>query len=328
MSVVDLSKNLSNFSSLLNSAWLAKISLFVGIIVVSSSGLLIKLSETEITPFAVAFNRLWIAALAFLLWDLIDSPRNLDTDSQKYVQKVPSYSNIIMLVIAGVIRGTVLIIWGYALLYTNVTNFTLLHNLEPLFIPLFLGLFLTQGFDNKFWLGWVLTMLGLAGIFFDDFRLISENILGDFLALFASFITTLYYIIKEKLVVEISVNTILKYVCLIGALILLPITLITSPTIFPDSFHGWIWIISLGVLCQFIGHSLITYSLKNVSSALVTLCLPLEVVFASLLSQVFLLEKVSFLVYLSCLIVLVGVCIATLSSSTIKTSVEEKIESV
>jgi drug/metabolite transporter (DMT)-like permease len=311
---------ISNFFSVLSSTWIARISLFIGIMMVSSAGLFIKLSEKEITPFAIAFHRLWIATLAFFLFKIIDSRLNsgMDVNELPQAENNLTYTNIVMLVVAGVVRATVLIIFGYSLLYTNVTNFTLLNNLSSLFIPIFLGLTIIQKLDHKFWLGWLITILGLGGIVINDLRMTPENVFGDSLALFASFLTAFYYIIKEKLVVELSVNTILRYVCLIGALILLPLTLTTSDKIFPESLSGWISIIGLGILCQFMGHGLITYSLKHLSSSLVTLCLPLEVILASVWSKIFLVEKLSSFDYLSCVIVLVGVCIATFSPSTIK----------
>jgi drug/metabolite transporter (DMT)-like permease len=305
-----------------NRIWVARVALIIGVVIVSGAGLFIKLGESEITPFAVAFNRLWIAALAFLAWNIVDSR----TPSEQSAKQPLTYSIIILLVIAGIIRSVVLILWGYSLFYTSVTNFTLLHNLEPLFIPLIAGIFTEQQFDRIFWIGWLIAVVGLTGILLEDLTLNSESFLGDFIAFSAAFLTTFYYLIKEKLINYFSVTSLLNWVCLIGALILFPVTITTSERIFPYSISGWVAVVSLALLCQFIGHGLITYSLNKLSSALVTLFLPLETIFATIWSNLVLSEKLNILNYLSCLVVLVGVSIATSSSSSVKLEQDEQIE--
>ncbi len=300
------------------STWLARLSLLVGVLITSLAGILIKVGEQDVSPFSITFNRLWIAGLAFLIWEVVGDHFSHQMLPVKTIDEEPSYKDWLLLTIAGLIRATAISLWAYSLLFTSVTNFTLLHNFEPIFIPL-IAIFYNRKIPGRgYWLGWLLSVVGLLGLALEELHITSTTLVGDEIALSAAFLTTFYYFIKEKLVVKFTVHKILMWVCFIGALFSLPLILLNGEAIFPHNYQGWFAVILLALLCQFLGHGLITYALKCISAELVMLALPMEVILAAILSRITLNEVLSIPNYLCCGVIVIGMIIATSSPSSLR----------
>lgn len=296
----------------------ARLALFIGVAIVSFDGIFTRIAAEELTPIAITFDRLWITAISFLIFDW------LRTDNQPGQYREITRKSIYNLIFSGLIRGFVFLIWAFSTINTSVTNLTLLRNLEPLFLPFFVGFSVLTLFDRRFWIGWVVAVSGMLGIVYTDINSYSENLIGDGYAVIASIFSTIFYLMKEDLIESFPVATMLKWVFVIAAILISPIAFIFAPRILPESIMVWLSILGLSILTEFIGHSFITYSLRYLSSGIVTLLLPLEAVLASATASVTLGESLSILNYLSCLVILGGVLVAASSSSTVKTAANQE----
>ena len=111
--------------------------LFVAVVSLSMAGILIRLSESEISPIATTFNRLWIATLVFGLWNGVNSTGNRFFDKPTEHQE-PYTSGIIgQLVAAAAIASVSLLLLNWSLAHTSIANAIVLRNASALFTPLF-----------------------------------------------------------------------------------------------------------------------------------------------------------------------------------------------
>ena len=111
---------------------------------------------------------------------------------------------------------------------------------------------------------------------------------------------------------------ILMWSSLIGAVIVLPILLITQDKIFPSSWQGWLAVISLAIICQAVGQGLVAYSLNKLSASFVALFLVLDPVLSAIEAWIIFSERLSFLSWMAFAIILLGIYITLYSKSIVK----------
>lgn len=304
---------------------LAFASLFVAIVALSMAGILIRLSEREISPIATAFNRLWIATVVFGLWNGVTSPSSQlfasPTDQQE--SDVSGKWRLGLLLAAAAISSIALLLWNWSLTQTSVANATLMRNFNALFTPVLGWLLLGQRYDSKFLMGMVVAIGGVVAVGLKDIHVATSNLQGDTAALLAGMLISIFLLIVEQLRTQLTTPTILLWRCGIGTLLTLPIFLLAGDKFFPGSVVGWLAVIAQAVICQFLGQGLMVYSLKRLSSGFVSLVVPLEVVFAAIAAWAVFSEEVSFYNWLAFAVVLLGIYLAKSSQSTVK-PIEEK----
>lgn len=108
--------------------------------------------------------------------------------------------------------------------------------------------------------------------------------------------------------------------CGLGTLLILPILLFSEDRIFPYSVRGWVFVISLAIVCQVLGQGLLAYSLKKFSSGFVSLVLLLESILVAIAAWVIFGERLSLFDLGAFLAILLGLYLAVSSESTIKES--------
>ncbi|WP_334762140.1 DMT family transporter [Nostoc sp.] len=112
-------------------------------------------------------------------------------------------------------------------------------------------------------------------------------------AIVSAIFLSAYLLIIEKLRTKFSPATIQLWICAIAALVIFPILLFTQAQVFPSTVSGWLWVISLALICQVLGHGLLTYSLATFSSVVVSLVHLLEPVFSGIFALVIFSEKLT-----------------------------------
>ncbi|NET31535.1 MAG: DMT family transporter [Cyanothece sp. SIO1E1] len=293
--------------------------LSLALIAVSFAAIFIRWSEQEIGPNATVFNRLWIATLVFGLWDGLKfmqsrQSENLSLKPLKYTQQ-----DLLLLLIVGVVSSASVACWAWSLTQTTVANSTLLRNLTPLFTSLGGWLFLSQRFESKFIVGMGLAMVGAIAIGWDDLELATANFIGDGVALLSALFYGVNLLVVERLRAKWATPTILLWRCSIGALLLLPVVLLSETRLFPYSWQGWVVVICLAIVCQAFGQGLLVYSLKNFSSGFIAIFLLLEPVLTAGLAWLIFAENLSLLNGLAFSLVLAGIYLAKSSQSAQQT---------
>ncbi|WYL99391.1 MAG: DMT family transporter [Gloeotrichia echinulata DVL01] len=295
---------------------IAFILLSVALVALSFTAILIKLSVREISANATVFNRLWIATIIFGLWNAINELRTKKLDDQ-IIPKEPYQSReIILLVAVAVVHVVGRVLWSWSLTQTSAANATVLSNLPPLFTTLGAWLILGQSFNRRFVIGMVIALAGAFTLGLDDFLLSgdilnSQNaIIGDAAALLSSVFYAASFLIIERLRSRLPVQNILVWRCFLGTLFILPVVLTFEDQIFPISWFGWLTVFGLAAICEALGHGLVVYSLKYLSSSFVTIFLLLEPVMTAILAWFIFSESLSLVNLLALSFILQGIYLA------------------
>lgn len=285
---------------------------------VSSAAILVKFSEQEISFTATIFYRLFLTTIFLTIWQVI-----VGENGQGFWSRVLNFSSdnlliIIQLIIAAICITTDLTIWSWSLTQTSVANATILANMTPLFTSLGVWLLWHKPFEKRLLIGIIIAVGGAITIALDDFSIVGNKLGGDLAALVSAIAFAVYLIIVERLQTQFNTSTIVLYTCAIGSMFLLPITLFSQENIIPHSWHGWLSVIALALICQIIGQGLLVYSLKCLSCEIVALSLLLEPVLAAIGAWLFFSETLSLSNWVGCAIVLLGMYLAISSPSAIK----------
>jgi drug/metabolite transporter (DMT)-like permease len=298
------------------------IPLFVAIISLSIAGILIRFSTFEINYISITFNRLWIATLAFALWECITN-RNTDLFHKQIdpheLGQIYTYKTVFLLMMATMSASLGLLLWNWSLSQTSIGNATLMRNFYIIFTPGLGWLLLKHIYNRQFLLGMIVAIAGVILIAFEDLQIAESHLIGDLSALLSALMISIFFLIAEKLRKSFNTTTILLWRCGLGTLLILPLFLQFGNPFFPYSVTGWLTIIAQAVICQGLGQGLLVYSLKRLSSGFISLAVPLEVVFASIFAWIIFSETISFLNWLGFAIVLLGIYLAKSSKSSLKT---------
>ncbi|NJK40305.1 MAG: DMT family transporter [Acaryochloridaceae cyanobacterium SU_2_1] len=289
---------------------LSLLAMIGAIVALALAAIFIKLSERELGPFATIFNRFWIAYLVLRVWHEAEVWRSASKEAIEVPADTSTRKDQLLLAAAALMFWGCIAFWAWSLTQTGVANSTLLHNLTPLFTTLGGWLILDQRFDRRFLLGLVVALVGASVLGFGDLQISAAHLTGDLAALFSALFSAANLMLIEKLRAKFSVTTILLRCCFLGAVLTLPITLLTEERLFPVSASGWLAVIGLAVVCQVLGQGLQAFSLKKLSSSLVGVLLLLDPVLAALIAWVVFAEGLTLTKWIAFLVVLLGVYLA------------------
>ncbi|MEH2106691.1 DMT family transporter [Nostoc sp.] len=314
--------------NLSNQTKIALASLFVGVGAISFGSIFVRLSETELSPNATVFNRLWLGSAIFLLWNGYKAIRQR-LSLEKPVQQQPYTSQDLWLLLgAGIFWAATLVFLAWSLTQTSVAISSVLHNLAPIFTSLGVWLLFRKGFEKQFLIGMVIALGGAIAIEFEELQIATDEVQGGFAAIVSAIFLSAYLLIVEKLRTKFSPATIQLWICAIASLIIFPILLFTQDQLFPSTVSGWLWVISLALICQVLGHGLLTYSLARFSSVVVSLVHLLEPVFSGIFALVIFSEKLTFSNWVGFAVVLIGLYLAVSSQAAINYPFQESIKSI
>ncbi|MEM1170014.1 MAG: DMT family transporter [Cyanobacteria bacterium P01_H01_bin.35] len=299
--------------------------LFLAAVGLSFAAIFIKWSEIEISPNATVFNRLWIATVVLGFGNTLNfvylklSNRQLNIQS---VEDTPYTKTVILLLLGlGFSYLGFQSLWAWSITQTSIGISTVLHNFTPIFTTLSAWIFFGQRFEEKFLIGMVITIAGIVFIGIGDIQIANgtnNKMLGDVAALFSAVFYAGYLLIIEQLRSKLSATKILMWSSLTGAILILPILIVTGEKIFPYSSNGWLAVISLAVISQVLGQGLVTYSLDKLSAGFVALFLLLDPVLTAIEAWIIFSERLSLLDWIAFVLVLLGIYLALSSKSSIQ----------
>ena len=294
--------------------------LFIATVAISFAAIFIKWSEVEISANATVFNRLWIATVVLGFWNsgnFIYLKLSNRQSNQESLEDMPYTKTVIGLLLAlGIVYLGFQSLWAWSITQTSIAISTVLHNLTPIFTTLSAWLLLNKRFERRFLLGMVLAIIGIIVISIEDLQIASGKISGDLAALLSAIFYAGYLLIIEQLRPQLSASKILMWSSLTGAILTLPILIVTGEKLFPYSWNGWLAVICLAVICQALGQVLVAYSLNNLSSGFVALFLVLDPVLTAIEAWVIFSEKLILLDWIAFLLVLLGIYLALSSKSS------------
>jgi drug/metabolite transporter (DMT)-like permease len=292
----------------------AKIFLYYGVVALSMGSIFARWLGQELSPQAIVFNRLllgipifglgYFKTWRFPLW--ATDPKIQD----RSVQPIYTYPDIGYLIGAGVGFALSLTLLALSITQTNIATASVLHNLSPIFTGLGLWILFGQTLCPKFIIGMGMTLFGMGLVEWGEFQASPDSLWGDVEAVLSSIFLAFYFICIEQTRSKFSAVTVQIWVCSFGALTLFPFLIFTHDRLFPVSSQGWLMILALTLTCQLIGQGMLTYSLKQLSSVLVSLIHLLDPVFSGIFAWLIFKESLGFAHVGGLIIILIGLSLS------------------
>ncbi len=310
---LQLTSKLMEFTSGLsakNNTTRALFALFPVLIIFAVVPILIKLSEYEINPNTLIFNRFWMALPVLGCWNGILQLQQKSNNKPIPVKLFPQDRKwLLLLLLSGVFSGGQQLLYAWSLTQTSAANSEVLHSMTPLFTTLIGWIFLNQQFEQRYLLGIAIAICGSCALVANDFSITIDKLQGDGLALASAILWSGYLLVLEKLQIQFSINVITIFTCLVGTVFLLPILLVSGDDLFPHSWQVWLIIGTLGTL-EIFTKICLTYSVKWISSGLIATILLLHPVITAILAGEIFSETLSLLNWLAFFVILLGVYLA------------------
>jgi drug/metabolite transporter (DMT)-like permease len=287
--------------------------LAIAIVALAFSPIFTKLSELELSPTTIIFDRLWISSLIVSCWQLIGT---FQSEQANLTKSNSNYHEKKLLFLASFSATASALLWAISFTQTSIASSTVLRSLTPLFISLGAWLILKQHFKSQFIIGMILAIIGAMVIGWDDLQVGNDYLLGDGIAILSAAlhgvnILTVGYLRERGCTTE----RVLLWRCVTGSLIILPVLLLTNTQLLPISLLGWSTVIALAVVCQTFGQGLLVFSLQQFSSSFVGIFALLKPLVTALLAWVIFAEVVSATSAIALVLILFGIYLAQSSNS-------------
>jgi drug/metabolite transporter (DMT)-like permease len=285
---------------------LALNALFAGALAIAFAPIFVRLSQ--VGPTATAFWRLSLSLPVLWLW------MSRDSRSQAVRAKSSNSGGYRRLVIAGVFFAGDLGFWHWSIRYTSVANATLLANFASIFVALVSWLYYHQRIKRNFVVGLLLALAGTLFLVDASFNFGGTHLLGDALGLVTAMFYGAYILAVKHLRDDYSTVTVMTWVVMVSALIILPVTWLFGENLFPSGLNGWLVLFGLALISQVGGQGLITYALAKLPASFSSVGLLVQPVGAALLAWILLGEGIGVLQIAGGVLVIGGIYLARRAS--------------
>lgn len=272
------------------------IPIFIGVISVSLSAIFVKLSNAD--SGVIAFYRMLFSIVIMLPLFLMKYQHEL-----KHLSKRDwMFSSV-----AGIFLAFHFILWFESLNYTSVASSTVLVTMQPLFAFIGTYLFFKEKITLKTIVAGVIAVVGSVLIGWGDFRVSGTALYGDILALIACALVTGYLLFGQDVRQRLSLITYTMVVYSICTITLFFYVMIKGESFGPYPAIDWIWFLLLAIIPNLLGHNLFNWSLKWVSTNVISIAILFEPIGAAILAILIFEEYLSGSQIIGGIIVLLGV---------------------
>ncbi len=250
--------------------------LLSGGVAIGFAGILMRLSD--VNPVASAFWRMALAAPLLWLWAWRSGERDRAAGLRTELGRA--------LFLAGLFFAIELGIWHLSLHYTTVANATLLSNMAPLFIALWLWWVHKIRFGSGFLFGMALAIVGAVFLVGPGVDGGGPHLLGDGLGLLATTFYAAYQLVIKDARRHYSTARLMAWSTTITALLLLPFALWMAGPFWPAGAAAWLPLVGLALVAQIGGQTVIAYAFAHLPASLASISLliqPLTAAIAALI---------------------------------------------
>jgi len=274
------------------------IPIIIGVISVSLSAIFVKMSNAD--SGVIAFYRMLFSIVLMSPVFLLKYTHEL---------KMLNKRDWMFSIIAGVFLSFHFILWFESLNYTSVASSTVLVTLQPLFAFVGTYIFFKEPLSMKTILSGLIAIAGSVLISWGDFQVSGTALYGDILALIACALITGYLLFGQDVRKRISLITYTFVVYSVSSLTLFLYVLVKGESFGPYPAAEWMWFILLAIIPNLLGHTLFNWSLKWVSTNVISIAILFEPVGAAILAFYIFGEKLISTQIIGGLIVLAGIII-------------------
>ena len=287
---------------------LAFVGLITGALCISLAPILVRMSEIE--PNATAFQRVFLALPILFIWMMVANRKSIST-----VKGPLSTNNILWLIVPGVFFAADIGFWHWSIRYTTIANATLFANFAPVYVTLAAVVIYKEKFSKNFLIALLIAIIGTVILLGTSANLANNYFKGDVLGMITAIFYAAYLISVGRLRSRFNTASVMFWSSFTAAMVLLPVSIYSGDTIFPETQSGWFTIVALAWVSHVAGQGLIVYALAHLSTAFSSVSLLVQPVCAALLAWVIFAESLTSLQIMGAVIVLSGIYLARRSSS-------------
>ena len=245
----------------------------IGVIAVSMSAIFVKLANADagvIAFYRMLFSVLIMAPIFF--W-------KYTTELKVLTKRDWGFS-----IIAGIFLAFHFILWFESLNYTSVASSTVLVTLQPLFAFAGTYFFFKERLSVKTILSGLIAIGGCVLISWGDFQISGSALYGDMLALAACGLVTAYLLFGQDVRKRLSLVTYTFVVYGVSMITLFFYIVVKGESFGPYPANEWLWFILLAIIPNLLGHTLFNWSLKYVSTNVISIAILFEPIGAAILA--------------------------------------------
>jgi drug/metabolite transporter (DMT)-like permease len=248
----------------------------VGVISISCSAIFIKLASAP--AIVTAFYRMLFTVIMltpFLLWRLV----------RQRGQWRLTVKQLVTSSVAGGFLALHFAFWITSLNYTSITSSTVLVTLQPLFVMGGGYLLYQERVGHRALIGAMVSICGGIVLGYGDIGFGPDTLYGDLLALAGSLLVACYLLIGRNVRQRVDVLPYTYLVYLSAAIVLfLGNAILTQQPLTGYSEATWGWFVAMALVPNILGHSIFSWALKYVSTAVVSVSILGEPVGATILT--------------------------------------------
>lgn len=273
----------------------------IGVVIISFSGILIKLSTAP--PLIIAFYRMFFSSI--ILTPFFFS---------RYRNSVGLFLDY-RPAIVGLLLSFHFILWITAFEYTNVANAVIFIALQPLFTLILEMIFARDDLRKGIVSGVLFALVGSIIISIGDISYLFSKIWGDLLAIAAAFMAASYLFVGRSLREEVEYFPYIYVVYTYTALILGLFVFIFDIPLSGYGRYNFLYFLGLAVGPTLIGHSSFNYSVRFLPTTIVSLAILGEPIMTTIFAWFLLGEKITLVTFIGGLFIITGIYQATVNSS-------------
>jgi drug/metabolite transporter (DMT)-like permease len=276
--------------------------LILGAVMVSFSGIFVKLSE--VGPTMTGFYRMFLALPIFAIW--VFSQRGAPRAEPRARKRA-----FMATTLAGISLAVDLIAWHWCLKFASVAAATLMGNTAPIWMAAFGFAFLGERFGARFLLGMAAALGGvwllLAG---GDKGFDMHSSLAFVLGMAGAITYAAYLRSGKEARRSFSTAEVMFWGSLVASIVLLPVGLLTEDKFIPQSLSGWGAVLGLALVSQTIGQTMINWAVAHLPAAFSSLTLLINPLASAVFAWILLNEGLSHWQILGGIVVLAGIFVA------------------
>lgn len=272
--------------------------LFIAIVSVSSSSILIRLSEAP--PLAIASYRLGLASLFMIA---VAYMKKELSQLKKMTKK-----EAIALTLSGFFLYIHFATWITSLFYTTVATSVIIVDSSPLFVAVLSFVFLKETLSLQAVLGIFLSVFGAFLIGLSN--PVEENVVGICLALVGAIGLACYLVIGRNLRRKLDTFSYVSGVYFVSFVFLVVTTAAFRIPLTGYSGKQYLIFVLLALVPSGLGHTLYNYCLKYLKAAVVSVAILGEPLGATLLAVLFFTEVPTVLITIGGVLVIGGIYLA------------------
>lgn len=272
------------------------IPIIIGVFSVALSAIFVKMTSAD--AGVTAFYRMLFSIV-------IMSPLFL----WKYTHEIKKLSrrDWLFTAVAGIFLAFHFILWFESLNYTSVASSTVLVTLQPLFAFAGTYFFFKESISIKALVSGAITIFGSVLIGYGDFKISGTALFGDLLALIACALITVYLLFGQDVRKRLSLITYTFIVYTVSTITLFFYIIAKGESFGPYPASEWMWFLLLAIIPNLLGHTLFNWSLKWVSTNVISVAILFEPVGAAVLAYFILGEFLSITQIVGGTIVIIGI---------------------